>query len=95
MTIPASAENPICRIATREGRAAGRKAGIASSATYHLGAVLLLADRPSEAEAVYRADLLSHPDNGWALTGLIQSLRAQQKDDQVAEAEAALARLQS
>jgi tetratricopeptide (TPR) repeat protein len=57
------------------------------SVRHHLGAVLLLADRPSEAEAVYRADLLSHPDNGWALTGLIQSLRAQQKDDQVAEAE--------
>jgi tetratricopeptide (TPR) repeat protein len=57
------------------------------SVRHHLGAVLLLADRPSEAEAVYQADLLRHPDNGWALTGLIQSLRAQQKDDQAAEAE--------
>jgi len=57
------------------------------SVRHHLGAVLLLADRPSEAEAVYHADLLSHPDNGWALIGLIQSLRAQQKDDQAAEAE--------
>jgi tetratricopeptide (TPR) repeat protein len=57
------------------------------SVRHHLGAVLLLADRPSEAEAVYHADLLSHPDNGWALTGLIQSLRAQKKDDQAAEAE--------
>ena len=57
------------------------------SVRHHLGAVLLLADRPSEAEAVYHADLLSHPDNGWALSGLIQSLRAQQKDDQAAEAE--------
>jgi tetratricopeptide (TPR) repeat protein len=57
------------------------------SVRHRLGAVLLLADRPSEAEAVYRADLLRHPDNGWALTGLIQSLRAQQKDDQAAEAE--------
>jgi tetratricopeptide (TPR) repeat protein len=54
------------------------------SVRHHLGAVLLLADRPSEAEAVYQADLLHHPDNGWALTGLIQSLRAQQKDDQAA-----------
>ncbi|MCG3775214.1 MAG: hypothetical protein JW395_2044 [Nitrospira sp.] len=54
---------------------------------HHLGAVLLLADRPSEAEAVYHADLLRHPDNGWALTGLIQSLRAQQQDDRAAEAE--------
>ena len=57
------------------------------SVRHHLGAVLLMADRPSEAEAVYHADLLSHPDNGWALTGLIQSLRAQKKDDQAAEAE--------
>ena len=57
------------------------------SVRHHLGAVLLLADRLSEAEAVYHADLLHHPDNGWALTGLIQSLRAQQKDDQATEAE--------
>ena len=57
------------------------------SVRHHLGAVLLLADRPSEAEEVYHADLLRHPNNGWALTGLTQSLRAQQKDDQAAEAE--------
>ena len=57
------------------------------SVRHHLGAVFLLADRPAEAEAVYHADLLQHPENGWALIGLIQSLRAQQKDDQAAEAE--------
>lgn len=57
------------------------------SVRHHLGAVLLLANRSSEAEAVYQADLLHHPDNGWALIGLIRSLRAQQKDDQAAEAE--------
>jgi len=57
------------------------------SVRHHLGAVFLLADRPAEAEAVYHADLLQHPDNGWALIGLIQSLRAQHKDDQAAEAE--------
>jgi tetratricopeptide (TPR) repeat protein len=57
------------------------------SVRHHLGTALLLADRPSEAEAAYHADLLRHPDNGWALIGLIQSLRAQQKDDQAAEAE--------
>ena len=57
------------------------------SVRHHLGAVLLLADRPSEAEAVFRADLLHYPDNGWALIGLVQSLRAQQKDDQAAEVE--------
>jgi tetratricopeptide (TPR) repeat protein len=57
------------------------------SVRHHLGAVLLLAERPAEAEAVYQADLLRHPDNGWALTGLIQSLRAQQKEDLAVEAE--------
>ena len=57
------------------------------SVRHNLGAVLLLADRPSEAEAVYHVDLLHHQDNGWALIGLIQSLRAQQKEDQAAEAE--------
>lgn len=57
------------------------------SVRHHLGTTLLLAGRPSEAEAAYHADLLRYPDNGWALIGLIQSLRAQQKNDQAAEAE--------
>jgi tetratricopeptide (TPR) repeat protein len=57
------------------------------SVRHHLGTVLLLAGRSPEAEAVYQGDLLRHPDNGWALIGLIQSLRAQQKDDQAAEVE--------
>ena len=57
------------------------------SVRHYLGAALLLAGRPSEAEAVYHADLLRRPDNGWALIGLIQSLRAQQKGDQATEAE--------
>lgn len=57
------------------------------SVRHHLGTVLLLAGRPSEAEAVYRTDLLRHPDNGWALIGLMQSLKAQQKNDKAAEVE--------
>jgi tetratricopeptide (TPR) repeat protein len=57
------------------------------SVRHHLGVVFLLADRPAEAELVYHADLLQRPDNGWALIGLIQSLRAQQKNEQAAEAE--------
>ena len=57
------------------------------SVRHHLGAALLSAHRPSEAEAVYHADLLRHPDNGWALIGLIQSLKAQRKDDLATEAE--------
>jgi tetratricopeptide (TPR) repeat protein len=47
---------------------------------HNLGAVLLLAGRPSEAESVYREDLRLNPENGWALQGLVQSLRAQHKD---------------
>lgn len=54
---------------------------------HHLGRVLLLAGRSSEAESVYRTDLLHHPDNGWALLGLTQSLRAQHKDDEAAATE--------
>ncbi len=42
-----------------------------------LGAVLLQAGRPAEAEIVYREDLRRSPENGWSLFGLAQSLRAQ------------------
>lgn len=44
-----------------------------------LGALLLAADRPAEAAAVYRADLEQYPRNGWALFGLSESLEAQGK----------------
>jgi tetratricopeptide (TPR) repeat protein len=42
-----------------------------------LGAVLLEAGRPADAEFVYRADLAWYPENGWSLFGLQQALRAQ------------------
>jgi hypothetical protein len=51
-----------------------------------LGAALLGARRPSQAEAVYRTDLERHPHNGWALFGLAQSLQAQGKTAEAAEA---------
>ncbi|ABI58973.1 MULTISPECIES: tetratricopeptide repeat protein [Nitrosomonas] len=44
-----------------------------------LGAILLEADRPDEAETVYWEDLRRNRDNGWALFGLQQALRAQNK----------------
>ena len=47
-----------------------------------LGAVLLQAGKASEAEAVYRADLAKHRNNGWSLFGLHQSLLDQQKIDE-------------
>jgi tetratricopeptide (TPR) repeat protein len=46
-----------------------------------LGAVLLEAGRPSEAETVYWEDLRRNPENGWSLFGLGQALRAQDKDE--------------
>lgn len=44
-----------------------------------LGAVLLKAGKPAEAEAVYREDLQRHPHNAWSLYGLADALRAQNK----------------
>jgi tetratricopeptide (TPR) repeat protein len=49
-----------------------------------LGAELLAAGKAGEAEAVYREDLRRHPGNGWALFGLAQALRAQNKTDEAA-----------
>jgi tetratricopeptide (TPR) repeat protein len=46
---------------------------------HYLGDLLLVAGRPMDAEAVYRADLAKHADNGWAFFGLMQSLRDQGK----------------
>ena len=51
-----------------------------------LGAALLSAAQPEEAEAVYRRDLEDHPHNGWALFGLIQTLDAQGKTEAADEA---------
>ncbi len=47
-----------------------------------LGAVLLDAGRPGEAETVYWENLRQHPHNGWALRGLHQALLAQGKNEQ-------------
>lgn len=46
---------------------------------HSLGAVLLAAGRPADAEAVYRQDLKYNPENGWSLFGLVKSLEAQNK----------------
>jgi tetratricopeptide (TPR) repeat protein len=53
-----------------------------------LGAVLLEAGRPAEAETVYWEDLRRHPSNGWALFGLHQALKAQNKTDEATLIEA-------
>jgi tetratricopeptide (TPR) repeat protein len=48
-----------------------------------LGAALLDARRPAEAEAVYRQDLRHYPDNPWSLAGLTEALRRQGRSDAV------------
>jgi tetratricopeptide (TPR) repeat protein len=56
-----------------------------------LGALLVADHRYAEAEALYREDLERNRENGWALTGLEQSLRAQGK---TAQADAVASRRQ-
>ena len=50
-------------------------------ARHWLGAALLEANRPEDAERVYRDDLADHPHNGWSLLGLQQALEAQNRQD--------------
>ena len=52
-----------------------------------LGAVLLAAGRSAEAEAIYWQDLEQNRENGWSLFGLMESLRAQGKEEQAATVE--------
>ena len=51
---------------------------------HYLGAALLDARKPKEAEAVFREDLKRNPGNGWALHGLATALAAQGKKDEAA-----------
>jgi tetratricopeptide (TPR) repeat protein len=48
-------------------------------ARHWLGAALLEAKRFGDAERTYRADLVRHPHNGWALLGLQLALKGQGK----------------
>lgn len=50
-----------------------------------LGALLIGAGRPEEAEQVYREDLAQYKNNGWAMLGLENALRAQGKITQADE----------
>ena len=49
-------------------------------ARHSLGKALLNAGKAVQAEAVYRRDLEVYPRNGWAMFGLIESLKSQGKD---------------
>jgi tetratricopeptide (TPR) repeat protein len=48
---------------------------------HFLGAMLLEAGRPKEAEVVYAADLRKNPENGYSLLGLQQALEKQGESD--------------
>jgi pimeloyl-ACP methyl ester carboxylesterase len=50
-----------------------------------LGALLLEAGHPADAELVYREDLKRFRENGWSLFGLTQSLLAQQRTADAAD----------
>jgi tetratricopeptide (TPR) repeat protein len=52
---------------------------------HYLGAILLEAGRPAEAETVYWQDLRKNPVNGYALIGLQQAQLAQGQTDRAAE----------
>jgi tetratricopeptide (TPR) repeat protein len=54
----------------------------------NLGAVLLEAGKPAQAEVVYRADLKRNPNNGWSLFGLEQCLKARKAVKEAAAVEA-------
>jgi tetratricopeptide (TPR) repeat protein len=58
-----------------------------------LGAVLLQAGRAKEAEAVYRKDLETNPENGWSLHGLSRSLTAQGRSKEAADVQARFTRV--
>ncbi len=49
-----------------------------------LGAILLKAGYPDEAETVYWEDLRRNRNSGWSLYGLLQALRAQKKTNEAA-----------
>ncbi|MCA9473432.1 MAG: hypothetical protein MRJ96_12040 [Nitrospirales bacterium] len=57
-----------------------------------LGAIYLEAGKAADAESVYREDLKHHPQNGWSLYGLVQSLQAQGKTEEARETHKQFAR---
>jgi tetratricopeptide (TPR) repeat protein len=57
-----------------------------------LGAALLAAGRPAEAESAYRDELKRNPENGWSLYGLEKSLRAQKRKAEADEVAARFSR---
>jgi len=49
---------------------------------HSMGALLMEAGLPEEAERLYLEDQINHPGNGWSLLGLRQALEAQGKESE-------------
>lgn len=64
-------------VALEEGLSYDEPPGWMQPVRHALGALLMADGRHAEAEQVYRADLVRHPNNAWSLLGLQQSLEAQ------------------
>ena len=62
---------------------------------WSLGDALLKAGRAADAERAYLEDLRRFPENGWSLSGLAASLRAQSKTQAAADVDARLVRASS
>lgn len=58
-----------------------------------LGATLLKAKKPKDAEKVYREDLAKAPDNGWSLWGLARSLKTLGRPKEMADVDNAFLRV--
>ena len=75
-------------VVLEDGLAYDEPAGWFFPVRHLLGAELLRAGRVKEAEATYRDDLVRHPNNGWALYGLLQALKADGRDAEARVVEA-------
>jgi tetratricopeptide (TPR) repeat protein len=77
----------------RQGADLEKKLGYTEPPWWHqpvshlLGAALLEARKPAEAEAVYRSSLNFYRDDGWTLFGLAQAERAEGKPAEAAQTE--------
>jgi tetratricopeptide (TPR) repeat protein len=75
---PADAVAPLVEATAIEDALAYDEPHLWLAPTRHaLGAALLAAGRPAEAERVYREDLARYPANGWSLAGLALAQRRQ------------------
>ncbi len=77
-------------VTMEEGLSYDEPPGWMQPVRHALGALLLADFQGEEAEAVYRADLLRHPNNAWSLLGLKQALEQQGKQEQAAAMEPAV-----